>query len=445
MNQRTSFRTIFSLFWLLIAVHAAAAETPVKTLTISEAVKIALEKNPANLSQIEAVNSSDAALSTRRSLLLPQITAQGSALQKKDAATIVNSPFAGEDYNQYNASIRLTQMVFQVGSLSAVSSARKDWEHSKLNAQVSTRDLTNNTISTYFLAVLAKRNLDTLLRQQQIVRNSVNISKRKERFGFAQSSDTLQVQTQLALLDGQITTANNEYQVVVADLARLLGSHDDLAFRMKDSLEAPPLKEIDQSVDLKNYQIPELEITRLQLEQIQDLKRVTLGQQLPSLAAIGEYNYNSYKAADLFDEYSAGWYVGLQLTIPLFSGFSSFYGMRSLSSRELQVQFQKQSIEDRITFQQVSNRKKLEAAHNSITTGIEALRLATASSKAAQRSYNLSRMEFFQFFQVQQALLQAEQSLNNAKYNYITALANYYVASGQDMPKLVEAIERNNP
>jgi outer membrane protein TolC len=54
-------------------------------------------------------------------------------------------------------------------------------------------------------------------------------------------------------------------------------------------------------------------------------------------------------------------------------------------------------------------------------------------------------MDFFQFFQVQQAYVQAEQSLNAYKYNYITALANYYIASGQDLPKLVQVLERTNP
>lgn len=422
----------------------AQAAAP-KALTLSEAVRIGLEQNPSNLSRVEAQVSSDANIAVTRGLLFPQITAQASSLQKKDPATLTTSPFNGENYNQYTASIRLTQTIFQVGSLAGIDSAKRASDLSKLDAQVSARDLTSQIIQTYFLAVLSKRNLDTLVRQQKIVRESFGVSKRRENLGLGLRTDSLQVQTQLALLDAQITNANNDYQVVIANLARLLGNRDAVSFQIKDSLEAPALNEVDQSVDLKSYQIPEIDITRLKLEQIDNLKRVRLGQHLPTLSLLGEYGYSSYKAADLFDAYTAGWYAGVQLTIPLFSGLSSIYEQRSLTSQQLQLEYQKRAVEDQITFQQVSNRKKLEAAHASILTGVEALKLATASSNEAQRIYRQSRMDFFQFFQVQQAYVLAEQSLNSYKYNYITALANYYIASGQDLPKLVQVLERTNP
>ncbi|MGZ3771709.1 MAG: TolC family protein, partial [Bdellovibrio sp.] len=90
------------------------------------------------------------------------------------------------------------------------------------------------------------------------------------------------------------------------------------------------------------------------------------------------------------------------------------------------------------------SRKKLETAQASIETGKEALKLAISSVNEARRSFNFANIDFFQFLTVQKGYVEAQQSLNQYKYDYIVALTNYFAASGQDMEKLVELLEKAN-
>ena len=59
----------------------------------------------------------------------------------------------------------------------------------------------------------------------------------------------------------------------------------------------------------------------------------------------------------------------------------------------------------------------------------------------ARRSYNLGSIDFLQYMQVQQAEFEAISSLNQLKFGAIVAYANYFVASGQPLATLVNALQ----
>src|SRR6185312_6865952 len=140
--------------------------------------------------------------------------------------------------------------------------------------------------------------------------------------GRSQLLDVLQVKTQIALLVSQVSDAKNQVEIAAANLANLLGEPHAKAYSIGNHLEAPDLKVIDNDVDLKKFRLPEIEQNKLQILQIEDQKDITWGKNLPTLNLIGDYNYQSYKKSDLFDNLSNSWDVGVVLTIPIFSGFS---------------------------------------------------------------------------------------------------------------------------
>jgi outer membrane protein len=417
---------------------------PGATLTLKTAVDMALTQNPNFLKARENIHYSEAGVPLIRSSLFPTVQATGTGYEKKDAAGNGNPLFGGDNYNQYVADIKLTQVLFQVGAISALGNAQKSLEISRLNSEISSRDLIGEVIKAYFQIVLNARNVETLMRQDRFVKESLNVAQSRERTGRGRLLDVLQVKTQVSLLQAQIFDAQNQLQIAAANLAYLIGDTGQKSFKITETLQAPDVAQVDTDVDLKHYQIPEILRDELAIEQLDDLKQMTLGKNLPNLALIGDYNYSNFKKEDLFNSYSNGWYVGLQLTIPIFSGFSSFYEQRQLTSQRLQLEFDKKYVESTVTYKQVTNRKLLETASNSINSGTEALKLAIATSDEAKRNYRYATIDFLQFLTVEKDYVQAEQDLNKQKFQYITALADYYSASGQDMSRLVSILESVN-
>jgi outer membrane protein TolC len=432
------------------SVHAQAGNLsagqaqPAENLSLRDAIGLAIQQNPNHLETREKIRQADTEAPVARSYILPNLSAVVNADHDKAAVNNDKPLFNGDPYNNYNASLKLSQMLFQIGSISAISSAHKDEQISRLNAQISERDLTNNVIQSYFQIVLSARNVQTLMNQQKIALEALKVAQRREHTGRGQLLDVLQAKTQLSLLDGQLATAQNQLQVAAATLANNLGEYKKSNFNIPDKMDAPLIEDIDRVVDLKNYKIPELERADLSISKIDDQKRELWGQNLPYLSIIGNYTYSSYKQSDWINQDANSWGIGLQLTIPLFSGFSTFYQQRALESQKLQLQYEKTAELDQVSYQQVTSRKNLETARSSIATGEEALKLALASQKEAQRNYNFATIDFLQFLSVQQAYIQAEQSLNLYKYNYIVALGNYFAASGQSMQQLVDLLEKAN-
>jgi outer membrane protein TolC len=414
------------------------------TLTLSAAVAIARENNPGLQETKEQIIQSELNIPIARALLFPAINATGTAVHEKSAAyTGSSTPFGGDPYNLYNAGLTAKQPLYQLGSISAIQSADKAYQISKVTSEISERTLVSNVINGYYQLILNVENVQTYLRQQKIEQESLKTAIDRERTGRGQLLDVLQAKTQLALLDAQISNAQNQVQIAAAQLANYLGESQRTELHVKGTLDAPDIKVVDSVVNLKNFRFPELESNFLSQQQLDLQRSVLLGQQLPKLYANGAYSYGNYVASDLFNGASHAWSIGLELDIPLFAGLSYIYQKRQLVSQQTQAQIDRTNIENNLTLLQVTSRKNLEIAQESMVSGEQALKLAIASSNEARKQFRYATIDFVQFLTVEQSYVTAEQTLNQSKYSYIQALSSYFVASGQQLQNLVNLLEGN--
>lgn len=437
----------FVLVFLSLSSASFAAElnkTQAPSLKLKQALETAFGANPSLKAARERETQAEADVPAVRSAILPKLTATVTGSRAKDAVNMGTPRFGGDPYNVYGSGLKLNQTLFQIGSFSAIDLAKKDFEISKLNSEITARDLTSGVIQSYYLVVLYSRNVETLIAQQKIAQEAVVTARRREHIGRGSALEVMQSKTQLALLDGQLETARNLLQEATASLANLMGDTSSDRYAIEDKMEAPEIAAIDPIIDLKNYKIPEITLSEINIEKVDEQKRILWGQNLPSLSLVGNYSFSNYVQSDLYDENGAAWSVGLELTIPLFSGFSTIYKQRSLDSQKAQYFFNKESVINQVSYQQITSRKKLETAYASIKSGKEALKLAVSSVNEARRNFNLANIDFLQFLSIQKDHVEAEQALNQYKYNYIVALTNYFAASGQDMGKLADLLEKAN-
>ncbi len=452
MKSTALFSFVIASILLPFTPRAFATARPTKAqprvLTLKAAAEKALRLNPQLGEKEEHINQMEAQIPITRSQLLPNIKLTATESRAKGALLYPLSLFNGNPYNQYETTLSLTQPLFAIGSISAIHAARLDRNISQLDAQIDRRNLLSQLIQAYFQVVMTTRNKQILQQQFKILKESFQTAVHRARIGRSQLLDALQTKTQLALLDSQIANATSQYEVAVAQLANVIGEPKLTNFEMKNSLKVPSLKSVDQMIQpsLKNhtYQLPELRENTLNAEKVADQKEEMLGENLPSLEFVGSYGELSYKKSDLFTGPAQEWNIGLQLNVPLFSGLSTLYQLRSYASQERQLDIDRQNIENQMTLQQVSARKTLQSAARSILSGEAALKLARASSDEARRDYRYATIDVLQFLQVQTSYMQAESALNTYKYNYLVALANYYVANGQPMMNLINLLEEIN-
>ena len=86
-------------------------------------------------------------------------------------------------------------------------------------------------------------------------------------------------------------------------------------------------------------------------------------------------------------------------------------------------------------------KQDIDVARETITSSKLAYELALESLKVARRDYGLGMIDFQQLLVSQQALLNADVSYGQAKYDYLASLVRYFVAFGHDLQILLGLME----
>ena len=432
----------FIVVWAFFS-QAAFAEAPHLVVDIKGAVKQALSNNPLILQAREKLHQNDAEKSLLKSALYPNLNVLGTGLYRQDNVTATgNAPFGGTPYNSNNLDLKLIQPLFAYGTFNAIKQSDYDRQISLIDLEIAERDLANKVIQTFYSVILNQKLLEVLNRQLDVLTETLKTSQNRYQTGRGQLLDLLQAKTQIALVKPKIADAQNRFVSAGAQLADYLGESQNLTVTVKGELSSKPLKEIDAKINLKDSRLPELERVRLSREQLSEQKEVALGKHYPLLNLVGDLGTNSYSKSDFISNSNSSqfWSVGLQLTIPLFSGFSSVYDQRRLSSIDYQLEFQSHNLSNDLQFKQIQARKTLESAEASLVSAEEASKLANDSIKEARRNFRLATIDFMVYLTVQNSSLAADSSLYQIKYDNISALANYFVASGQPIANLVDLL-----
>jgi outer membrane protein len=282
--------------------------------------------------------------------------------------------------------------------------------------------------------------LENLEKSQEIYEKSLTTTEHRKMTGRAQLLDVLQIKTQLELLKPQIEQAKNQLQIAGNQLVYLMGQTEKEDFKLKGRLKTIYLENIRPKLKLENIQLPEYEVNRLQLEQLDYYRDTVFSKDYPNLKLVVDYLYNSYTKEDLFSANANSWVIQLILTIPLFSGFSTHDQNHEIASQKLQLGKNKSDIENMFYMNQVTSLKNLQSAEVSLKSAEKAEELAEASRLEAGRNYRLGTIDLLQFLTVEQSYLTAITSLNQLKYQSIVAYSNYFASTGQSMDVLVDLL-----
>lgn len=155
---------------------------------------------------------------------------------------------------------------------------------------------------------------------------------------------------------------------------------------------------------------------------------------LPRLSLVAQYNYNNQPTSlqlgyPVFPACHREWYLGLQVTIPVFAGFARTYQIRQA---EAQTELQQDLLNE--ARQQAgldvwTSDQSLRGATKNLDNSATLLTLAQRSYAAAQRRYQASVGGILE-------LLVAQSALANAKKQRIQALTDWRSARLQLAAKL---------
>jgi len=370
---------------------------------------------------------------------LPQINFTGTLEDKlKMATTIMPGELIGQPGTtlaiqmgtKYNATAGLTlnQKVFNPSFWVALEAAKISENISQLSVQQTTEQVQYNVCSAYYKCLVVQKQLSNLQKILEASKQTLASTQLKFKNGVGKKIDVDKVQVSYNNTYSQLQQTELKYKQVLNNLKFAMGMPVDANIALSDSLTDYTVSvAIDGNASYQSY-LPnrtdyQLQKTMVQLYEAD--KKNNIAAYLPTLSFYANYNYQSMRNQfDLFHK-NTDWYansaIGLELKIPIFSGFSRY---SKVEQSRLSVQKEKENLHlnEQSIYVDISN--KSDEYSNSISN----IQTEKDNLALAESVYKNTQIDFAQGAASSLDLTQAERALVEAQNNYYTRLQNLYIA-----------------
>lgn len=423
-KRNNIFRVLLVCFFIVPCFSGSLLAQEQKVyhwFTLEDCIHYALQNQAAVKNQQLAEKVSRENVKEAFSKLFPKISA-GANYQytiKRQLSFIGGNPVLFGIPQQLQGYVNIDQTLFDPSVLGSATAARLQERLSKENTRLSKIDLAANVMKSYY-GVLVLREQMTLL-DANISRDTKSLSDTKSQFknGLAQKVDVDRIQV---LVNNDITAkanAQRNLKTLIQTLKYNMGMpvKDSLVVkgRIDDSLLTAVLPEQDTTFYKNRVEYKQAE-TGLAASKL--VKNNVIRSYFPTLSAVysleGPLNSNTFPG--LFSEtmYPTS-YVGLQLSIPIFSGLSKHY---QYQAAKLNIQISKNSLSD------LENSIKLEYGkyYRQYRSDMADLRTQKENTRLAKLNYKNLKYQYDNGIQPLIEVLNAETTLLQAQDNYINAL-----------------------
>ena len=296
------------------------------------------------------------------------------------------------------------------------------------------QELLVRVLEAYTGALLAQDQIELARAQKRSYREQFQLNQRQFERGNGTRTDTLETQARFNLAQAQEIEARDSQDAALRELERLVGAPLEIAdlAPLGERFQVRPLSPASYTAwrDLALAENPELaslrhavDVARYEVEQNRAdfLPRLGLYASTGKSKSGSENTYNQRYETDS---------VGIQLSVPLFSGGETLAATRQATHRmekshyDLDDKVRETLNQVRKMYNQSSSSAAKIRAYEMTVDSARTLVMATRKSIAAGVRVNLDLLN------AEQALYSAMNELSKAKYDYLTAWARLRFYAG---------------
>jgi len=308
-------------------IHSAAP------LTLPELTEFALRNNPRTRQAWLAARAAAAGVGIEQADRLPQITGlvSISRLQPVSGTTGAVSPWQ----TRYGPSISLSYVLFDFGVREyQIESAEYRLLATNLTQNRVLQDVVFQVEQAYYQLL----GLEALVRTNELSltnsRTALEAVQKRRESGLATVADVYRVETQLAQAQLNLTRSQGDFEKAKGQLAASVGLPVDQSLRVQTLNEQPQIREMTDAMstllERAKANRPDLVAAEAQARAARASANATAKAGLPSI----EITSNAGHTRFTDDRPGAiNYNLGLNLRIPLFSGFRDTYSVRQAEAQ----------------------------------------------------------------------------------------------------------------
>ncbi|MBQ4083361.1 MAG: TolC family protein [Bacteroidaceae bacterium] len=422
---------------LALCVLGAMAQEKL-TLTLDQAIEIALSDNPTiqvaeKSVELKRVSNKETALG-----LLPEASLSGAYTRtiKKQTMVMNGMKFQVGIPNQYQGGLSVSLPIFAPTLYKSMKLTKTDVELAVEQARSSKQDLVNQVTKAFYQTLLAQDSYAVLEKSFAQSEENFRIVNAKFEQGRVSEFDKISAEVQMRNLQPSVISARNAVELSKLQLLVLMNIEPETEIELQGSLTDYE-ESVYAGVLTADTNSLKSNSTLLQLDMNAKMLRQTLSLNKQNFAPIValQFNYmytcmaNDFKFKDYeWNPYSN---VSLSVSIPLFK-YSNFSNVKKTNIQISQLMQNRDYTARQLAMQQQSYLNSMAASAEQVSSNKEAITQAEKGRAIAEKLYEVGRGTILELNSAEVALTQAQLTYAQSIFDYLSAKADLDKLQGKE-------------
>lgn len=452
MYSMKSFQRLALPVLLFAGVSIASAQP--RTITIDDAVRIAVDNNrDVEIARLN-VQRADAAAAEQYGNVYPTVNITGNYTRNLLLPVLFLPNFANPNdpsltpreigsKNSFSIGGQINQVIFNSAVFKGIETSKtfSNISREQLRAQVA-RTIAA-TKRAFYTALYAKE--VALTARQSLTNSEANLKNVRVlyREGVVAEFDEIRAEVATENIRPQVLQAEAGYSNAknALKLALGLGDNDDIEVS-GDIMTMTAVRDVQREAILDqaeaaNYDIKALELLKDFNRQLIDVSKSSY---YPTVSAFGNFNYQG-QANDFNFQTAKTSAVGLQLNYSPFDGFKTDARVEQAQVEVLKTEQQLEQLRQQVNVQGESVLLQAEVARQRVAAGERTVQQAQRGYEIAQTRYKAGTGNQLEITDAELQLRQARLNRAQAIYDYISAMADVEQLTGQVDPQFMMNIQ----
>ena len=411
-------KIIFFLFLLFfIPAQSLFATDDIKNgdvLSLERCIAIALKNHPALGAAAGAIHQSESKIGKARAGYYPQLSIQsGYSRIGPPSSSLSNS-----SYDYYSNALNLNQTLFDFGKTStAVDIQKLGKQSAQADFQDTASSLTYSVQDAYFSLLKAKMSETVAVETVGQFQQHFEVARTFFETGKSSKIDVTSAEVNLSNARIQLISAQNALRLARVNLNKAMGVITAPEYEIQENFNMQASDITFEAALARAYENrPDIQSIALKKDALEKTVDLNKKDYLPILSGNAAYGYAGQDSS-----LNQSWNVGVAVTFPFFSGFSTKYAVEEARAGLDIAKANEETLRQKV-FQEVKSAwLNRHEAFERIEAGKITVRQAEESLELAQGRYATG---VGNSIEITDAMIK----LNNAKMTYIAALSDFNIA-----------------
>ena len=402
-----------------------------QTITLKQAIEFALQNKADALKSRLDITNADAKILEAKAGALPKVTGNANITYNPIIQEIA---LGGQTFKMGQpwvavAGVQLQQALFNQQVFIGLKAAKSTKEFYQLNANLTEEQIIERVSNAYFQVFTAQEQKNTLESSYSSTEKVRNVIKSLYDNGLSKKIDLDRTNVNLTNIETNIKQSNNGITQAENALKFYMGMPIETKIQLvqEDMAVTPHL--LDETVNTDER--TEVKVLLKNKELLEYQKKATIANYYPTVNLTANYNWqglgekfpltNGSSKGVMWSDYSA---IGLGINIPIFNGFAT-----KAKVQQNQIDIDKLEIDIKDT--KLGLDQAYQNAKAQIENSLATLESQKANVKLAEDVLADTKSNYQYGLATLTDLLEAENSLVQAKNNYTRAILDYKIAEVQ--------------